>query len=627
MNSELYERPYNLVHDQIGQMSGRADDALHTAQDAIRDLLNIPSPIGNTTPPRFDIPNPQPTAPSGPKNDPKRPDYHPLTGIGIPNLEDGQALIAGSLESADGVPVFTPPFTTLNIPNAPAPIDTSGLPESPLLAPIVLPDAPSLPSVDLGDLLAIRIPTFAGLNLPTFTDVAPVFTDLDPDKVLAWTEPVYVSTGLTDLKATIHRMFQGGTGLTPEIEQALFDRTRARVDIDGERKVQEASATWAGKGFEMPPGMLVEAVDAEREQNRLNAMATAREILVQAAQWEIENLRQAVTQGIALEGSLIAQFNNVAARGFEAAKYRVEADIAVYNAKVGLFRARMDAYQIGATVFEARIRGELAHLEAFKGEIEAQQAIGQVNEQTVRVYQARLAGLASLVDLYKARVGSAQVLADVGRTQIEGYRARVQAYGERIGADKTRFEAFTAQIAGETAKVGLIEASARAFAATVQGYEAKANIKVGNVKARVESMQAATARFIAQVEAEKARVGGDTEIVRSQAAEFTADVQKYVADLGDATEQKKLDITVTESRLRNNLAYYEIQVREYDQALTRLLEEMKVRVEALKTVASATAQISAGAFAAMHVSASMTGAANVSDQYSRQDQYRFDGSA
>jgi hypothetical protein len=626
MGAEFYERPYNLVNTQIEAMSARADDALATAEGAINALLNIPSPIPGVTPPTLDLPDSN-LPPQPPITAPKAPTLNGTNALVTPTATDGRELLQGFNETVDEIPAFVPPVTALNIPAAPAPLDLSGLPEAPILVDPTLPTAPAREVIEIGDLLAIEIPTFAGLTLPTFDALPPEFTSAAPTTIMAWSEPTYVSENLDLLKAKVKTMLMGGTGLPAVIEAALFDRARSRVDVEGERAVQEAFDTFAGRNFEMPPGMLVEAVQVARENNQLQANAASRDILVQAATWEIENLRFAVTQGVALEAQMIGMFMNMAERGFQAAKYRVEADIALYNAQVTLFNALNAGYQAQATVYAERIRGALASLEEFKARITAEGLKGTVNESTVKVYQARVEAAKQVIETYKAELSGVQALADMAKNRVERYRAQIQGYAERITGEKTAFDAFKTQVEGETAKVGLLEGSARAYAATIQGYEGKANIRVNNVRARVDALNASTQRFTALVGAERDRVMSDTEIAKTQIQGFLGEVEKYKVVLGDRQADRQLKVTQIESRLRNNIAAFEIYVKEYDAGLTRLIQEMNVRVEALKTVASATSQIAAGAFAAMHVSASLQGDAKVSDSYERQDVYRFDGSA
>ena len=626
MASEYYERPYNLVNTQIAAMSARADDALNTAQQAIDKLLNIPLPQDGANPPNLDMPPSD--IPSGPSvQDPSDPTDMQVSSITLPDFDDIDGLLAGLDTTIGEIPLYDPPVTAIAIPPKPAPIDTSGAPESPDIVEPALPERPSAETVALGELLAIVPPEFGGLNLPTFDAEAPEFTAVLPNTNLVWTPQAYTSPSLTALQAKIATMLAGGTGLPPVIEQALFDRTRARADVEGERRTQEAFHTYAARGFDMPPGMLVEAVDLVRENNRLDAATTNRDILVQAATWEIENLRFAVTQGIALETQLILIFNGIAERTFLAARLRVESDISLYNSQVTLFGALNAAYTAKAQVYGELIKGELAKLEEYKQRIEAEKLKGQVNEQTVKIFGERIEASKQLIERYKAEMQGVQALSDLNKNRVERYRAETQAYAERMGAEKTRFDAYKTEIEGEAAKTGLLEASSRAYAATVQAFEGKANIRVNLIRARVEAMNSSTQRYVAKLQAERERVNSDTEIVKARLQLFLGKIEKWKVALGDRQSERTLKLQQVESRLRNNIAAFEIYSKQYDSGLTRMIQEMTVRVEALKTVASATSQIAAGAFSAMHVSASMEGGARVSDSYSREDRYTFDGNA
>lgn len=618
MPTDYYERPYDLVHDQINNMSARADAALAQSATAIAGLSSIPSPTIGVIPPQIALPADIPDNTPDP-HEPARPTYFPASALNLPDVTNTP--VTGLLDAGD-VPVFNPPNVTINIPDAPAPIDLSGLPSAPSLTDIPIPGAPTITEPELGNILQIVIPTFAGLNLPTFTAVAPEFMALDP-RDFVFTEPVYTSTNLDLIKTRVAAMLAGGTGLTPAVEQALFDRANERIEADAARATDESFATWAGRGFDMPPGMQVEERNAAIEAGRIQVNTAGRDTLLQAATWEIENIRFAVTNGISLETQLMGLYNNEVERVFQAAKYRVEADVSIYNAKVTLFGALNAAYQTKAQVFEALLKGELAKLEAFKAEIEAQQAIGQVNEQTVRIYVARLQGVANLIEVFKAQIGGAQAAIDAEKTKVQLYGEGVQAYAARVNADRTRFDAYKTQIEGETAKEGLLDVAARAFAATVEGYKAKASILSDNQRVRIETLNADTQRFTALVGAERDRVAADTDVVRSQVAAFQADITKYVAQLDDKTKLKQLNISKQEAAVRNIIAYYEVIVKEYDAALGRLEQESEVRVKALETIATATSQLAAGAMAAMHVSAQMEGRADVSDQYSRTDRYNF----
>jgi hypothetical protein len=475
---------------------------------------------------------------------------------------------------------------------------------------------------DLGDLVPITIPTFTFPELPTFDGTAPTIDFVAPSTTLVWAEPTYASINLPAIQARVSDMLAGGTGLPAAIETALFDRARGREDVLGLKARQEAFDVFAGRGFAMPPGMLAAQVNAVIEDNRLKASAINRDILMQAAQWEIENLRFAVQQGIALESALIAMFQQMAQRTFEAARYRVEAEVSLFNARVGLFNAEQNAYQVAAAVYKTRLEGALSELEVFKAEVQGQIAIGQLNEQTVKVFQAKLEAVRNQVEVYKSTMEGARVQSDVNRNEIEAYKADISAYAEGIQAQKVVFDAYDSQIKGELGKTQIIEAESRAFASTVSAYESHSNIKVKNLEVKIEAMNAATTRFGTRAQAERDRVSSMLGIVQARADAYRADVGRYVAELNADTARTEMNGRLLQARLSNNLAYFETQVKEYDARMTRSIEQNRIQTEATKAAGQMAAQLAAGAMAAVHVSASMSGSAGISssETFSHTDQ-------
>ena len=608
--SLYYDRPYELVRDQISQQSSRAEGALGRAYTAIEKLAAV-SPLVEgalPTPPNFEFNN----LPTGNVTAPSSVNFGDVSELRAPSIE---SIDIDSVDT-DEIPTFNSSIGSITLPAPPGAIDLSAKPDRPKLNAIIIPGAPEIVQPDLGDLIAINIPTFRFPELPTFDGTAPTIDFVAPSTTLIWAEPVYASTNLTDIQARVKAMLGGGTGLPAAVEAALFDRARGREDVLGLKARQEAFDTFAGRGFTMPPGMLAAQVNAVIEDNRLKASAINRDILTQSAQWEIENLRFAVQQGIALEGTLIAMFQQMAQRAFEAARYRVEAEVSIFNAKVGLFNAQQNAYQVAASVYKTRLEGALAVLEVFKAEIQAQQAIGQLNEQTVKVFQAKLEATRNQVEIYKATMEGVRAQSDVNKNEIEAYKADVSAYAEGIQAQKVIFDAYDSQIKGELGKTQIIEAESRAFAATVQAYDSRSNIKVKNLQVKIEAMQAATSRFSARADMERSRVTSQLGVVQARAEAYRADIGRFSAELNAQTSNTEMNGRLLQARLSNNLAYFEIMLKEYDARMARMLEQSKLQSEAQKAAGQMASQLAAGAMAAIHVSAGMSGSAGISSSES-----------
>lgn len=58
---------------------------------------------------------------------------------------------------------------------------------------------------------------------------------------------------------------------------------------------------------------------------------------------------------------------------------------------------------------------------------------------------------------------------------------------------------------------------------------------------------------------------------------------------------------------RTNIAYAEMQLKEYESKMTKAIQEANIALESAKAMGQYTAQLAAGAMSAAHVSASISG--------------------
>lgn len=519
--------------------------------------------------------------------------------------------------------------------------DMDELPDAPVPVPIHIPDAPSMAAVpapvrpaidthvDIPDapviempemeaLEQIRLPEFEFPDLPTFEAQPPSADGLSvPDVFINWREPVYESELLDELQASVSAMMQGGTGLPPAIEDALFARARQRDSAETERSVQEAFDTWAGRNFSMPPGMLAKQVEVAREQGRLKAAETNRDIMIEAAKWEIESIRFAVQQGIALEQLTANLFENTAKRLFEVARFQAESQINVFNAQVSLFNAQNAAFETLAQVYRTRLEGALAKLTAYRTAIEGQVALGQINQQRVEVFKARLGAVQSNVEVYKALMQGASVRADTIKNQFDAYRADVQAFAEQINAEKVKFDAYESRIRGEQAKAGVFDSQARAYASTIQGLASKADVKVKGVQVRMDAARTRVTKFLADVDAYKANLDASLREVQYATSVYQARVEGWRAKAGVEVASAEMQSRFADMNTRTNIAYAEMQISEYTAKMQHAVQQAQVALEAAKAVGQYTAQLASGALSAAHVSASVSGSGSASTSDSK----------
>lgn len=83
----------------------------------------------------------------------------------------------------------------------------------------------------------------------------------------------------------------GGTGINVGVEQAIWQRGRARILMDSSRVEMEAAVNWANRGFPVPPGALL----GQQQDIRLDAgrklAEVSRDIAIKSFDTEIENVR------------------------------------------------------------------------------------------------------------------------------------------------------------------------------------------------------------------------------------------------------------------------------------------------------------------------------------------------
>lgn len=518
-------------------------------------------------------------------------------------------LDVGDMDALPDAPALIP----INIPEAPgmAIIPAPARPD--IDTAVSIPDAPSLAMPEMEALEQITLPDFVFPELPTFDATPPNASGITvPNVFINWLEPEYKSEVLDDLQAKVKQMMAGGTGLPAAVEDALFSRARERDSVETERAVQEAIDTWASRNFSMPPGMLTKQAEVIREQGRLKAAETNRDILVQAAQWEIENLRFAVGQGMALEQLTTNLHENLAKRLFEVARFQAESQISVFNAQISLFNAQNGAFETLAQVYRTKLDGAISKLTAYKTAIDGQVALGQINQQRVDVFKAKLDSVQSNVEVYKALMQGAQVRSDVIKNQFDAYRADVQAFSEQIGAEKVKFDAYEAQVKAEAAKAGVMDSQARAYASTIQGLANKADVKVKGAQIKMEAARTKVSKFLADVDGYKATLQASLSEVQYGTQVFTAQVDGWRAQASVNVADAEMQSRFADMNTRTNIAYAEMQISEYTAKMQNAVQQAQIALEAAKSVGQYAAQLAAGAMSAAHVSASVSGSGSAS---------------
>lgn len=487
-------------------------------------------------------------------------------------FQDISAIDAGT------APTLSATVPTLMLPNKPNQVAEfmSALPTVdisavfPTAPSLFTPDAPTLTDRTEPDKPLVTLPSFGGVK-PTDMPAAP--TDLEgsfihgyhtaaPEFVTAING--YVDAELLKLNPQYHaqmsaietqltKYLQGGTGLNPAVEDAIYARARSKQDAEARRVRDQSLSDAATRGFTMPSGALLSATQQARQAGADNNAAGAREIVVIQAEMEQKNLQFAVTTSTGLRtamvSAMLSYMQNVTqlnAQALDYAKSILNAIVEMYNTQAKVFGLQLEAYKADVAVYEALMRGVLATVEIYKAEIQALQAMTQVDHMKVEVYKARIDVLTSMTSMYKTQVDAVVSKASLEKLKIDLFQAQVQAYGAQVQAKNAEWQGYSAAIGGEEAKARVYGTQVQAYAAQVNGYSATVAAKSEAVRAQALTNDARAKQYVATVQGYSAVVQAKGEVARTklenqrqQIVAFQAETQAQVANFQVRSEYYK----------------------------------------------------------------------------------------
>lgn len=550
--------------------------------------------------------------------------------ITIPAFTEEKPVMEDVEVSIGDPPDFVGTEPILNIPDLPDvtwPVFTKEAPEG---DEVVIPiqeniDLPNVPSV-----ADITVPSPPEFNMPSFEGVEPVFTAAAPEPMFSWNEAMYSSDLLAALEDKLSAdLAAGGSGLSEATEQAIYDRAMARQATKTEEMYNEALNYFASRGHSQPPGALAYDLQVIRNMILQVEEDLNNDILVQQSKLAQENTHFIISTAIAYEGKLMDHTNSLQQRAFDAAKYTVEYAVILFDVKVKLYMAQLDAYKTYFAIFEAKIRAEIAKAEFYRAQIEGIKVSAEIQMLHVEIYKAQIEGINALVGLYNAQMQGAAIKSQINKTKIEGYAVEVEAYKAKNEALVSRYSAYQAQIAGETEKAKMYLAQAEAYEARIGGYKAKADVELARVQIEVEKNKGEVQTFLALIEKYKSDITAAIAKGELAAKEeelkvdvFKADTQKYAVEI-DAIVKAYL------GKIEEQKAQIEMSLKEGEIQVQALLAQYELTNRTTEAGAKIAAQLASSSLTAVSASAhigyaegrqdsrSFGGQFSIADQWSR----------
>lgn len=473
-------------------------------------------------------------------------------------------------------------------------------------AALVFPVEPGYTMPDVPSIESLNLPAAPDLDIPEFTGTSPVFQEPALNETWDFTPGEYVGTLKDALVAAINPMLQAKPALPEHIEDAIFQKGRSRIEIETGRAVEQAYTEFAARGFDMPQGMLNGTVLELRQKGQDQIAEFNRDAVVKQYEETLQNLRFAITNGAALEGTLIQLFIEGQRFELQAAQFQRDSTVALLNARISAFNARLQGYQTDAQVFEARIRATLSRVEVYRAQIEGERARGEINVQKIQLYEGMLRGVQVLADFYRTRVQVVQTQADVQRSVIDRYKAQVDAYDSRWRAFATEMQGYTANVEAEGKRVDVYRTLVDAQFKKVDAWSTKGNLQLGAERLNIEQAGQRLAAWRAQVErygadlgAERARLAAVSSLAGAQTQMYTA--ESNVESAASAATDRSFELGLSKAR-----ADVDAQLQKAQMQISQAMQMLTQAVEIARSKSQIASQLAASTMSAVNYGASIS---------------------
>jgi hypothetical protein len=459
---------------------------------------------------------------------------------------------------------FTMPTLTNMLPPVPP------LLEIPAFSASVIPEAPEAPTNSDGVIEEGMISGTQMLTSYLREEITSGMRKLNPN----------YDSQMSLMQQRLDALRAGGTGLKPEVENAIYERSKDKVQAEFERTVASTYAEGARRGFSIPAGAMVSAVQQARKNGGDANARAAVEIGVKMAEMEQQNLQTALTTcaqlvqstigaGVSYHQSLVG----VIGHAISAAQAVVQARIQTYNAAVQAFSAKIDVYKAEISTYEIRIRGALAKAELYSAQIKAVEVSAQIDVAKITAYRTQVETLTAYANVYRAQVDAVVSKAQVERIKVDIFATQVQAYSAQVQAKTAEWQGYTAAVRGQETKVGIYTAQMNGYATQVSALKTQVEADTARIQAAAAKNRAAVDVFVSlnqvygekvRAEGVKASVHGEVEKLKLEAnAQANAAIaQQYVA-YGALMQGQSLAIQAQAENAKITLSAYEAKNKTY----------------------------------------------------------------
>lgn len=594
------EEVVGLVEGKVNDINDILDTKLVTLDEFIDDLeaaMDFTVPLSGLT---FSVPD------------------LVLEDLNLPNLPTRPTLNTdfGIVYPAS----VTPQDITITTTPAPS-IDTT---------PPVIPDrsAPTIPDRTLAatepsirtdispaTMRAFTMPTVPAVNFKTIRDFdgfqLPQFDASEPLDVLEgistqyqYTDPTYSSTLAPKVQAWLEGIIDnGGTGLDAEIETAIFENVKSRLDAEYEEQYRKVERYHSSRGLRRPPGALngdLARVNAEYNR-RLDEQNNA--IAIKQAELAQTNTHFALQQAVGYENILRNFHGQMASRILQSAKDAVETALGIYRAKLERWNSLWKAFEIKAGIYELKIRAMQILAEEYKTELQAIQIADQRELIKEQIYKDQLSAIELLVQIYKAENDGTMTALAVEKNKIDLFREQIAAFVATLQGDQTKLAVFNSQLQGDQTKALIYSEKMKGYGLLAGAVDSQNRVAIEKAKLedqilnmeRIEILKAELARVDSQIKNNIAIEKLKTDIYQTDGAVYESGVRA-------SSIKGTLQIEQYKAEMQYAVAQIQMILKEAELNQQASVQENQLKLKSLEAMVNALTQLIASAMSAVHAS-------------------------
>jgi hypothetical protein len=321
--------------------------------------------------------------------------------------------------------------------SSPSPPGALSIGSAPTVVTLEVPTKPTKPETTtptLGTLQNIVMPNIPSLDsFPSLDITAPVY-DITPPHQWNYNVGNVIITDDPMIQAAITRLTNnianGGTGLSPAVETAIWDRDRERNEQQLSDSTDKVKAMWAKTGFSLPDGPLADSLMALQIEYMNKNLDRSREIAVKQAELEQSNLFKSLELTVTLADRLINMLIKYEELVFQAEEATAKFANEYIDLQIKTYMSKVEGYKATAQVREMIIRAEMTKVELYKAQIEGQKLVGEVNAQTIQIYSEQLRATTILIETYKTEVDAMIAELGVEKAKIEANKLQFDAWAK-----------------------------------------------------------------------------------------------------------------------------------------------------------------------------------------------------